>query len=84
MEIKMKLHTLLAATILALASGVAFASSCPKHMKAIDAALPKAKLSAAQMSEVKKLRAEGEAFHKAGKHGESMEALTKAEKILGI
>jgi hypothetical protein len=53
-------------------------------MKAIDAALPKAKLSASQMAEVKKLRADGEAFHKAGKHSESMEALTKAEKMLGI
>ncbi len=69
---------------LAFASSVAFASSCPKHMKAIDAALPKAKLSSAQMSEVKKLRAEGEAAHKAGKHADSMTALTKAEGILGI
>ena len=69
---------------LAFASSVAFASSCPKHMKAIDAALPKAKLSSMQMSEVKKLRAEGEAHHKAGKHAESMTALTKAEGMLGI
>jgi len=74
---------ILAAT-LALASGTVFASSCPKHMKAIDAALPGAKISAAQMADVKKLRAEGEAFHKAGKHAESMEALGKAEKMLGI
>ena len=36
---------------LALASSVAFAHSCPKEMKAIDAALPKAKLSASQKSE---------------------------------
>jgi len=69
---------------LAFASSAAFAASCPKHMKAIDAALPKAKLSSAQMSEVKKLRAEGEAHHKAGKHAESMTALTKAEGVLGI
>ena len=80
----MKINSIVFATLLALASGAAFASSCPKHMKAIDAALPKAKISAAQMSEVKKLRADGEAFHKAGKHGDSMEALGKAEKILGI
>jgi hypothetical protein len=80
----MKIRTIAIALSLALASGVAFASSCPKHMKAIDAALPKAKLSAAQMSEVKKLRADGEAHHKAGKHSESMDALQKAEKILGI
>lgn len=80
----MKLHSLVLATALAVASTTAFASSCPKHMKAIDAALPKAKLSADQMAQVKKLRADGEAFHKAGKHGESMEALGKAEKMLGI
>jgi hypothetical protein len=80
----MKIRTMVVALSLALASGAVFASSCPKHMKAIDAALPKAKLSAAQMSEVKKLRADGEQFHKEKKHAESMEALTKAEKILGI
>ena len=80
----MKIRTLVVALSLALASGVALASSCPKHMKAIDAALPKAKLSADKMAEVKKLRADGEAFHKAGKHTESMEALGKAEKMLGI
>jgi hypothetical protein len=69
---------------LALASSVAFANSCPKEMKAIDAALPKAKLSASQKSEVQKLRADGEKFHKAGKHAESMAALGKAKGILGI
>ncbi|HUG77451.1 MAG TPA: hypothetical protein VML57_08190 [Burkholderiales bacterium] len=69
---------------LALAASAAFANSCPREMKAIDAALPKAKLSASQMSEVKKLRAEGEQHHKAGKHAESMAALGKAKGILGI
>ena len=78
----MKRLALLAA--LAFTSSVAFASSCPKEMKAIDAALPKAKLSSEQMSEVKKLRAEGETHHKAGKHAESMAALNKAKGILGI
>ena len=68
----------------ALASSVALAGSCPRQMKAIDAALPKANLSSSQMSEVKKLRAEGEAHHKAGKHAESMAALGKAKGILGI
>ncbi len=53
-------------------------------MKEIDAALPNAKLSAAQMTEVKKLRADGEQFHNDKKHAESMEALGKAKKILGI
>jgi hypothetical protein len=65
-------------------AGSAWASSCPREMKAIDAALPKATLSAAQMEEVKKLRAEGEAAHKAGRHAESMEHLGKAKRMLGI
>ena len=69
---------------LALASSIAFAHSCPKEMKAIDAALPKAELTAAQKSEVAKLRAEGEQLHKDGKHAESMEALGKAKGILGV
>jgi hypothetical protein len=33
---------------------------------------------------VKKLRAEGEQLHKAGKHSESMATLGKAKKMLGI
>jgi hypothetical protein len=53
-------------------------------MKAIDAALPKATLSADKMAEVKKLRAEGEAQHKAKKHADSMASLNKAKEILGI
>jgi hypothetical protein len=69
---------------LALAATVAFADGCPGEMKAIDAALPKAKLDAKQSAEVKKLRADGEQFHKAGKHSESMAALTKAKEILGL
>ena len=72
------------AVMLSLSAGYATANSCPKEMKAIDAALPSAKLSDAQMSEVKKLRAEGEAQHKAGNHAESMAALGKAKTILGI
>ena len=78
----MKRISLLAA--LALASSLAFASRCPVDMKAIDAALPKAKLDAQQTAEVKKLRAEGEQLHKAGKHSESEATLAKAKKILGI
>lgn len=80
----MKFRSMVVALSLALASSLAYASSCPKEMKAIDAALPKAKLSDAQMAEVKKLRADGEKFHKEGKHSESMEALGKAKGILKI
>ena len=81
----MKIRSLIVATAFALASSTAFASSCPKHMKAIDAALAKnPKLSEQQMKDVKKHRADGEKFHKEGKHSDSIEALAKAEKILGI
>ena len=69
---------------LSLASSLAFAGSCPKEMKAIDAALPNAKLSASQAAEVKKLRADGEQLHKDGKHADSMAALGKAKGILGV
>ncbi len=69
---------------LAFSASVAFAGNCPVQMKAIDAALPKAKLNASQAAEVKKLRADGEKFHKEGKHAESMAALGKARGILGI
>ena len=69
---------------LTFASSAALAGACPKEMKAIDDALPKAKLTAAQTEEVKKLRAEGEQLHKDAKHKESMETLGKAKKILGV
>lgn len=80
----MRIRNIAIATALALASSTAFAFHCPKDMKAIDEALPKAKLSDAQMTEVKKYRAEGEALHKAGKHQESVDTLAKAMKILNI
>ncbi len=65
-------------------SSLALAHNCPNEMKAIDAALPKAKLDAKQTAEVKQLRADGEKLHKDGKHTESMAALTKAKGILGV
>ena len=72
------------ALALAAFTSVAFAHSCPKEMRAIDDALPKAKLDGAKTEEVKKLRAEGEKLHKEGKHDASMAALGKAKGILGI
>jgi hypothetical protein len=69
---------------LMLVSSAVFANRCPLDMKAIDAALPKAKLSAQQSAEVKKLRAQGERLHKSGSHAESEAALAKAKGILGI
>ena len=73
------------AAALAFATSAAFAFHCPADMKKIDAALAKnPRLSAAQMAEVKKYRADGESLHKAGKHQESVDTLAKAMKILDI
>ena len=71
---------------LALAtSSLALAHNCPNEIKAIDAKLSTSPtLSAADLTKVKELRAEGEKFHKAGKHDESMKALGSAKKLLGI
>jgi uncharacterized protein YneF (UPF0154 family) len=84
-ENSMKLRTAVVAISLALASGAAIAFHCPADMKKIDEALAKnPKLTEAQMAEVKKQRADGEALHKAGKHQESVDTLAKAMKTLNI
>ena len=80
----MRISTIIVAAGLALASSAALAHRCPAEMKAIDAAMPKAKLSDKDAAEVKKLRADGEALHKSGKHTQSEQALDKAKKMLGI
>ena len=73
------------ATALLFASSAALAFHCPADMKKIDDAMSKnPKLSAEQMADVKKFRAEGEVFHKAGKHQESVDTLAKAMKILDV
>jgi hypothetical protein len=70
---------------LAFAAGTALAHNCPNEMKAIDAKLATSpKLSDADAAKVKKLRADGEAEHAAGKHAESMKSLGEAKKMLGI
>ena len=70
---------------LTAACGLAFAYHCPADMKAIDAKLAtNPKLTEADMAKVKKLRADGETAHKAGKHDESVKLLGEAMKILGI
>jgi hypothetical protein len=81
----MKKSLFLAALALSFASGSALAFHCPADMKKIDEKMAsKPMLSAEQMAEVKKLRADGEALHKAGRHQESVDTLGKAMKILGI
>jgi len=80
---RFRLPALFAALMFASAS--AFAFHCPADMKKIDAALAKnPKLTAKQMADVKKFRADGEALHKVGKHQDSVDTLAKAMKILGI
>ncbi|GAB3554305.1 hypothetical protein GCM10027343_42160 [Noviherbaspirillum agri] len=66
-------------------SPFAGANNCPNEMKAIDAKLKSSpSLSEADMKKVKELRAEGEKFHKEGKHDQSMQSLQEAKKLLGI
>ena len=48
--------TRIALFIVTMFASAAFAANCPVQMKAIDEALPKAKLDAAKTAEVKKLR----------------------------
>ena len=68
-----------------LFAGAAWAHNCPNEMKAIDAKLAtKPALSKDAGDKVAKLRADGEVFHKAGQHAESMKALGEAKKLLGI
>ena len=74
------------ASLLAFAlAGAAHASQCPMDMKKIDEALAKnPTLTAEQMADVKKWRAEGEELHKAGKHPESEATLAKAMAVLKV
>jgi len=80
---KLSIVTLAAAAL--FTAGSAFAFHCPADMAKIDAALAKnPKLTEAQMTEVKKQRADGEELHKAGKHQESVDTLAKAMKTLDV
>ncbi len=79
----MKIRSLLLATALSMA-GSAFAAHCPADMKQIDEALKTVQLTSEDLASVKKYRAEGEDLHKAGKHGQSVEVLDKALKILKL
>lgn len=80
----MKARIFLAAVSMLFATA-AFADNCPNDMKKIDEAMAKKPtLTEAQMADVKKARAEGEAMHKAGKHKESRAELQKAMALLNI
>ena len=75
-------RSLIGAVALMAFSVPALAGHCPADVKAIDNALPKINLSAAQKAEVTKLRDEGEAQHKSGNHGDSVKTLAKAMRIM--
>jgi hypothetical protein len=75
-------RSLIGAVALMAFSAPALAFHCPADVKAIDNALPKANLSAKQKEEVKMLRDEGEAQHKAGNHAGSVETLAEAVRII--
>ena len=81
----MKKIAVLAAVLAMAWATAAFANECPTDMKEIDQALAEGtKLSASNLDKIKKMRAEGERLHKAGKHQESMDILDKAKTMLGI
>lgn len=72
------------AVLLLVASPLSFAHGCPGVMKEIDAKMSSAKdVSADKLAKVRQLRADGERFHKEGKHDESMKALNEAKSLLG-
>jgi uncharacterized protein len=74
-----------AVSAVAFAATPALAFHCPQEMAKIDKALAaNPKLSQADLTKVRQLRAKGEEEHKAGKHQESLDTLAQAEKILGI
>lgn len=78
-------HIAIAAFLCATLAVPALAGQCPVDMKKIDAALAQSpQISAAQLAEVTKLRAKGEAQHKGSQHGASVKTLAKAKEILGI
>ena len=73
--------------VLASALAIAFttpalAGHCPADVKAIDNALAKMSVPKAQMSEVKALRDQGAAEHKAGNHKNSVNTLAKAMRMI--
>lgn len=78
------LRSMILAILLAMTPVPALAHMCPSIMAEIDAALPTATLSEADMATVMQLRETGEALHNAGDHDGSIAALEQAKALLGI
>ena len=72
-----------AAAVLLLSVSPVFAGHCPRDVKAIDKAMASSTAAPDVKAKVKALRDSGEALHKSGKHGESLQALHEALKLLG-
>ena len=81
-------RTLLTAVLALFATGIlggaANAGHCPTDVKRVDAALKTSKVSSTQMTRAKALRNKGLAEHKAGRHGQSLNTLHEAMRILGV
>ena len=80
----MKLTILLAAATMALAAPALAAGHCDADLKAVDAAMSKAKLSDGDMAKVKAARTKADGLLKAGKDEECEKSLGDAQKLLGI
>jgi hypothetical protein len=83
-EEELAMRNVLFAFLVAIVPATAFANQCPSIMAAIDAALPTATLSEADMTKVKELRAKGEELHNSGDHAGSVAALNEAKTMLGL
>ena len=75
---------LIAATVVAVMAGPAYAGSCPALMQKVDAALETTTISAEDKAKVMELRQQGEQQHAAGQHDESVASLNEALKLLGM
>ena len=81
----MNLKSILLSAVLSLAALPAFAFHCPKDMQKIDAALAaNPNLTQQQLQDVRELRSQGETYHRAGDHRQSVEVLARAMRILQI
>jgi hypothetical protein len=78
--------TVFAAIAAMMLAGPALAAGghCDADIKAVDAALAKAKLSEADVAKVKAARTKAEQLHKANKEEECEKSLADAQKLLGI
>ncbi len=81
----MKLTVLVAATVTIFAMPAhAAGGHCDADIKAVDAAVSKAKLSNVDIARVKAARAKADGLHKANKEEECERVLAQAQKLLGI